>query len=255
MEFSREIEDLKQKLKLKEENGELPSQFSRHHLAHQNSDLNPSQIANHQSNRNSISKEILVKKILINGIMIVFSRLVFNFGELVIKLLNYTSQFDLHNLLYLVQLLFLYNMISSGFQLAKQGPLTLQTVPVPIQVPVQAPIQAPAPAKDSPSPAKQTPKPNPTPASSSTPSKETHTNDARDPRETTPISSPRSSVITSNFSPKRVGTSHKLADTTATSKLSLIPNLKNEQSSTPTYIPSPKYYYRMDSPSRTRRKF
>jgi nucleoporin POM34 len=195
----------------------------------------------------TVNKELEVKRALVNVILLLISKLGLNLIKLVMLKLEITFDYtNANRALLLFQLLFVWNIASGLFRAIKPQDefkdlnltphqrelLGLKDVPVtyamvdkvtsvkpttPTRVPEASPIQS---------------------TNQSTPRRKTKT----------PIASPMASqTIPKLASPRK---SRPLKPTTS---LDPLKGLK-EQIITPTYIPSPKYYYRMDSPTKSRRR-
>lgn len=207
--------------------------------------------------KRTINKELETKRVLINILLLLSSKLVYNFLELILKKLidlNVEINFNFKNLLYGFQLLFLWNIVNGLYKVLKpQDQFTdLSLTPhqrellglpqVPITTTSDLPVVKNRLIKNIPESTKVEPVEH----------SEVKTSPENVKRINTPIASPMASPSKS-FSPRKIQSPTKQQSTSVQPK-SLTTLKKQEITSTPTYIPSPKYYYRMDSPSRTRRR-
>lgn len=215
-----------------------------------------------------VNKELELKRVLINFILLLLSKLVLNFANFFIYKLEINFSFDpFTKYLYLIHLVFIWNIGSGIYKVLKpqddfkdlnlteQQRSLLGLTPIPLKTSTTSVSY-----KTSTTPSELT--------NSISPSKPI-VNDNEHKRIKTPIASPMSSqpVKRLNFSPKKSplkfetstkSTTSTTSTTVAASALQtsnpLLTKIKQSVVSTPTYIPSPKYYYRMDSPTKARRR-
>lgn len=268
-----------------------------------------------QIEKRIVNKELETKRVMINVIFLLISKLIYNFIELIWKKmdLQYEIHFNFNNILIGFQLLFVWNILSGLYKVLKPQDQFNDLNLTPHQRELLGLPQAPTTKTTSLEAIKPTRSFNfkdSTVSSSSSSSEssklstlspnkstESKTNDNDVVSNTisnsttskllkkasTPIASPLASPSKS-FSPKKTQFSASTSSSStssssaaagagagpSTSKLSTIAPSnqtstplqpkgltqlkKQELTSTPTYIPSPKYYYRMDSPSRPRRR-
>lgn len=205
-----------------------------------------------------VNKELETKKVMINLILLLSSNLIYNFLDLIYKKiinmelfeLNNPINFNFKNLLIFFQLLFLWNIINGLYKVLKPQDQFTDLNLTPHQRELLGLPQVPT-MNTSFEIIKPTTTNTSRTISSEKPEKESF---KLSPKKTshTPIASPMASPSKS-FSPKKISNQGQ-------QQQSRVLQLKNQElpktpnQSTPTYIPSPKYYYRMDSPSRTRRR-
>jgi nucleoporin POM34 len=195
----------------------------------------------------TVNKELEVKRVLVNVILLLISKLGLNLIKLVMLKLEITFDYtNANRTLLLFQLLFIWNIASGLFRAIKPQDefkdlkltphqrelLGLKDVPV-----TSATVEKVASVKPT----------TPTRAPETTPIPSTNQLTPRR-KMRTPIASPMASQTIS-----KLASPHKLSALKPTTSLDPLKGVK-EQIITPTYIPSPKYYYRMDSPTKSRRR-
>lgn len=222
-----------------------------------------------------VNKELESKKVMINLILLLSSNLVYNSIELVWKkfimeffeLSSNIIEFRFKNLLIGFQLLFLLNIINGMYKVLKPQDQFTDLQLTPHQRELLGLPQVPTVNSSF-----EVIRPTSTVTTSSSTTLPKVEKDEKpftlSPKKSshTPLASPMASPSKS-FSPKKSVTPHQQQVTSKpVQHQSRLSQLKNQEipktpasntytsTTTPTYIPSPKYYYRMDSPSRTRRR-
>lgn len=201
----------------------------------------------------TVNKELEVKRVLTNVILLLVSKLLLNFAKLVLFKLDYTVDYtQVDKGLILFQLLFAWNVVSGLYKVFKPRDdfkdlklsaqqrelLGLKRVPV-----TAGDLDQHTPQKT----LKETGR-----VVKATTQQEksavTHITSNNNTPRRTPIASPMASQPFR--SPIRSPVKSPLKSPL---KLQADP-LKAMKQITPTYIPSPKYYYRMESPTKSRRR-
>ncbi|CCH43135.1 Nucleoporin [Wickerhamomyces ciferrii] len=198
-----------------------------------------------------INKELETKKTVLNILLLLSLKLIFNFINLIwIKLIDPSISYEFeflnysNKLLFFLQIICFINIIYGLYKIFKPQDQFTDLNLTPNQRELLGLNQIPTTITKS---QQQQAQPQ-TQASQSIQS------DLKTKKSNTPIASPMSSP-SKQFSPKKPTSSiptTATTTTTGTAQNNKIQSLKDI--STPTYIPSPKYYYRMDSPSRSRRR-
>lgn len=187
-----------------------------------------------------VNKELELKRVLINLILLLVTKLVLNVAKLVLFKLDYTVDYStLNKLRIALQLLFAWNIVSGLYRVFKPQDdfkdLKLNNQQRELlglkEIPITEPDQVAKPAQVI----------NTTPLNSPKTKKQ----------QGTPIASPMSSQpLPQLLSPHKASPLRHEQATDLNKAKDPITSLKI----TPTYIPSPKYYYRMDSPTKSRRR-
>lgn len=204
----------------------------------------------------TVNKELELKRALINIILLLVSKLGYNLVKLVLDKLDFTVDSTLLNrLLLLLQMLFLWNVCSGLYAVLKPQDqfkdlkLTHQQrelLGLEDVLTTSADVESVSEATVKPRTRSQIKKPMAQTATTTSSTIQTPTKQPQ-PQSHTPIASPMSSA------PLPIPSPRKRASPLKPSNADPLKAIK-QQLVTPTYIPSPKYHYRMDSPTKSRRR-